>query len=336
MMSILSSKSVVAICLGASLAGCSADAGNVGSGYASSTLPAQHGSSRYSRAAVSDNLLYVSSLATDSVYIYTYPQGRIVGTLTGFIQPLGLCADSVGDVFVTASANKSYSSGLIYEYAHGGTTPIATLTDPGVAVGCAIDPKTGNLAASGNGVAIYKNAAGSPTYYSSSVAFYFCGYDDEGNLYLSAGSNEHANQANLFRLATGSDELLHINLAAPLYATSDLKPSVQWDGRHITVSSAADSSRGGPISVYRLSFSGSDAIIVGTTTLSSAKNHYGGELLISGKRILGTYAAGRQADVGLWQYPKGGVPIQSVGKVKGAYFSIWGLALSATDRADRL
>jgi hypothetical protein len=136
--------------------------------------------------AKSIGLLYVAGSQNGqngSAYVYTYPQGRLVGTLTGFAEPFGECTDSAGNVFIVAYSNGSTSASTIYEYAHGGTKPIATLSDPDVAVGCAVDPTTGNLAASGNGVAIFKNATGNPAYYSSGYHFYYCGYDERGNLY---------------------------------------------------------------------------------------------------------------------------------------------------------
>ena len=110
--------------------------------------------SRMEPKASQQDLLYLASSSSEgSVYVYTYPQGRLAGTLTGFIAPRGECSDSAGDVFIVAYSNSSYTASTIYEFAHGGTDPIATLSDPDGAVGCAVDPTTGNLAASGNGVA---------------------------------------------------------------------------------------------------------------------------------------------------------------------------------------
>ena len=110
--------------------------------------------------AKKDDLLYVSDVATADVYVYSYPQGALVGTLTGFTRPAGLCVDTAGDVYVT-----DLFAFQIVEYSHGGTAPIATLKDQRKEPGdCAFDPTTGNLAVSnvsspysdpGN-VAIYK------------------------------------------------------------------------------------------------------------------------------------------------------------------------------------
>src|SRR5579863_1388101 len=95
-------------------------------------------------AARASALLYVSDTVTGDVYVFSYPKGKLVQTLTGFADPAGECVDATGNVFV---ANTGSSN--VLEYAHGGSSPIATLDDSGYfRVGCAVDPVTGNLAVS--------------------------------------------------------------------------------------------------------------------------------------------------------------------------------------------
>ena len=57
--------------------------------------------------ATMQSLLYVSDASyydyDDYVYVYSYPEGSLVGTLTGFTRPRGLCANKAGRVFVTDS-----------------------------------------------------------------------------------------------------------------------------------------------------------------------------------------------------------------------------------------
>jgi hypothetical protein len=277
-------------------------------------------------SASGQDLLYISSNDRGNVYAYTYPQGKLVGTLTGFISPSGECSDAVGDVFIVAYSTPSMTSSKIYEYAHGGMTPIAVLSDPEVANGCAVDPTTGNLAVSGGAVAIYQHASGNPTmYYSSVFHFYYCGYDNLGNLYLSGTNGRYGNQAQLVRLARGSSDFEQIGLKAKLY-TSGQWPSVQWHGLYLTVTS--DVSRQ-PITVYRLHISGSTASIVGTTTLSTAKNYYGGQTWIQGKRIIGVGAFKRgYQDAFFWPFPKGGEPNRRIRKVGNAPQFLWGVTVS--------
>src|SRR5271165_3270751 len=68
-------------------------------------------------------LLYASSnaLGDKTVYVFSYPNGRLVGKLTNFTVPQGMCVDAAGDVYITDTPAQQ-----IDEYAHGGTSPIAT------------------------------------------------------------------------------------------------------------------------------------------------------------------------------------------------------------------
>jgi hypothetical protein len=92
--------------------------------------------------ATRKNLLYISDVGTNDVYVYESLSLKLAGTLTGFSEPQGECSDAAGNVWIT---NTNMSQ--IIEYAHGGTTPIATLSDPyEFPVGCAVDPRSGNLA----------------------------------------------------------------------------------------------------------------------------------------------------------------------------------------------
>ena len=261
--------------------------------------------------ATSGDLLYIAAWGNGDTYVYTYPQGRLVGTLTGFATPRGDCADSAGDVFIVAYSNGSTSSSTIYEYAHGGTNPIATLSDPDVAVGCAVDPTTGNLAATGKVVAIFKNASGNPQlYYSSEYSFYYCSYDDKGNLYIMAINGRYADQQVLVRLASGSANFEQISLSPKLYTASNISPTVQWDGKHLAVTS--DQERR-PISLYRLRIAGSKAVVISSATLISPKNNYSGELWIQGKSIVGAgYVKRGYENAFLWPYPKGGAANRSI------------------------
>ncbi len=131
------------------------------------------------RTASSQNLLYVSSPHLGNVYVYNYSKGKLVGTLTGLFEPLGECVDKSGNVFVVTQVSTPSSGSNVYEYAHGGSSPITVLSEPGYAEGCAIDPKTGNLAVANiddannpyynaGDVAIYTSAQGDPTMYYTS------------------------------------------------------------------------------------------------------------------------------------------------------------------------
>jgi hypothetical protein len=279
------------------------------------------------------DLLYISNQQGE-VYVYTYPQGQPVGTLELGADSAGECSDSSGNVFLTTASD---SGGTVYEYAHGGTSPIASLSDPGLANACSIDPATGDLAVSNyvdhtnpynpyyGSVAIYAGAQGNPTMYypQQSIQFIFCGYNDKGTLYLTAYT-QSSTLPQLIRLASGSSSFELISVNEKIYDGFGFKPSVQWDGKHITVSSAKDP-RSGPVSVYHLRISGSDATVIGTTQLKNRRNHHTGQSWIQGSTIVGIdYKGG--SDVSIWSYPKGGKPSHTITKVGGR--GLWGVTVS--------
>ena len=128
-----------------------------------------------------EDLLYVAT--GDNVYVLSYPGGKLVGSLG--ITGNNLCSDARGDVFIPTSGYD------VVEYAHGGNSPIETLADGDIPLGCAVDPTTGNLAvtneASGAGeVAIFPKAKEPSTWHRDPDigTFGLCGYDDRGNLFV--------------------------------------------------------------------------------------------------------------------------------------------------------
>ncbi|HEU5479584.1 MAG TPA: hypothetical protein VFU90_07100, partial [Candidatus Tumulicola sp.] len=182
-------------------------------------LPAHSSSGRswMDPSAVTSDLLYVSDTDTSEVYVFSYPQGKPKGALTGFTDPAGVCVDAHGNVFVTNTGGFN-----VLEYAHGGTTPIATLKDAGYfPVGCSVDPKTGNLAVTnfatssstqGN-VVIYKGAKGRPTgfYTNPNMSeMLLCGYDASGNLFVDGTTASSA--AKFAELPSGKTKLVLLTL----------------------------------------------------------------------------------------------------------------------------
>ena len=71
------------------------------------------------------DLLYLSDDGDGNVYVYSFPAAMLQGTLTGLSFPTGGMRDEAGDVWIVEEGTND-----IVEYAHGGSIPIATLTDP--------------------------------------------------------------------------------------------------------------------------------------------------------------------------------------------------------------
>ena len=213
--------------------------------------------------AKSEDLLYVANVYT--ITVYSYPRGKLVGTLQNFYTPYGECVDKTGDVYITDG-----KFGKIYEYAHGGTKPIHTVNDPSYrAYGCAIDPTTGNLAVanysdnsarSGN-VAIYRKARGFPKSYVGYgfYYYYYCGYDTTGNLYVDGLNNGGFGFA-FARLAKRSHSLQSFLLPQPI----TFPGGVQWDGKYVAVGDQAGSA------IYQFSFTKGRATLQGHTALTGS------------------------------------------------------------------
>jgi hypothetical protein len=267
------------------------------------------------------DLLYISDVSDNEVTVYSYPPGQLEGTLTGFDVPTGLCSDKAGDVFVT-----DFEGSEILEYAHGGTTPIATLTDPGQwPSGCSVDPTTGNLAVSndetpsiGEGnLAIYANARGTPVTYTNPNMFYyfFCSYDNSGNLNVDGFSSTYVTQ--VAELSKGSASLTSITLNQSIvYPTG-----IQWDGKYVAIGQQS------PEVVFEFQFTGSGGTLEGTTDLTGAQDvvqfsisRTSGGGHSQRTRLIGPDLNGE--DVAFFHYPAGGSPSKTItDAVSGPYGS---------------
>ena len=258
--------------------------------------------------AAKHELLYVSNWTSSKVTIYTYPDGQLVGKLTGFAQPYGECIDNSGDVFIT-----NFNGSNIFEYRHGNVTAKAVISDYGEhPAGCSVDPITGNLAV--NNSYTVSNEAGSislykhdphhgwepPTIYSDSSFFYmyFCGFDADGNLFVD-GFTSFGGSFILAVLPAGTGTFTNLSLNQ----TIEVPGGIMWDGHYMTVADSGIS----PSPIYRFTVNGSTATVVGTTMLSgSAVVQY----WVTGSKLVGPQP--KTSSVGIWNYPAGGAAARSV------------------------
>jgi hypothetical protein len=214
------------------------------------------------------SLLYITNQGNGTATVYTYSNGSglaLQGTLTGFQQPTQPCVDRAGDVFIP-----DYLASTITEYAHGGTTPIAVLTDPfGLPTGCSVDKISGNLAVAnlaasisgGQGdVLIYPNASGTPTQYTDSSIYSpeYCGYDNRGNLFID-GKMFSSSVVNLAELPSGGSSFTDLTLAG---GSITFPGNVQWGGTYLLVGDQGSQFASIPSSVNQVTVSGSTATIV--------------------------------------------------------------------------
>jgi hypothetical protein len=299
--------------LAAVLAGCSS-ASLPGTSAASVAQQASHvqtatRGSWMSPQAKKQSLIYVSSVLTNDVYVYSYSSQQLVGTLTGFNTPYGLCSDKAGNVWI---ANDGGSQ--MVEYAHGGTSSISTLSDASeYPEGCAVDPATGNLAVAnfssntgGGNVVVYAGAQGSPQAYSdpSIVNYRFCGYDAKGNLFVDGVNGSSAFV--LAELPKGSSTFKNIAIDQSI----EWPGGVQWDGKHVAIGDTD------AVTVYRVDTT--NGKVLGSTKLEGA--NYVDQFWINGSastrkkakraRVLAPSQSG--GSLALYKYPAGGSAVWSV------------------------
>ena len=275
-----------------------------GCGGSSSTATIPHGSPAMRESGQhgkpgSGDLLYATG-GCGGTCVLSYPNLKLVGTLS--TNGSGACSDGQGNVFLTEGAE-------VEEYAHGGTSPIATLNIPGGenARGCSVDPETNNLAVTFTGsdtdLAIFANEQGTPTQYTTHIGAMYCGYDDNGNLFIDGLNDQKPAFA---ELPKGSSEFTVLSIPESVGAPGQ----VQWDGKYITYESY-DQTR----QVFQLSISGSEAEIVGSTKFKSMPKRSYPSWIYSSSVIVPYNIRGIRANViGVWKYPKGGRPIKTIRK----------------------
>jgi hypothetical protein len=264
--------------------------------------------------AKGEDLLYVSNPGNRTVTVYTYRKGRLVGTLTGFNFPWGLCSDKAGNVFVT-----DYRNDQIVEYGHGGSNPINTLEDADYfPVDCSVDPITGDLAVANissqgslgyppGAISIYAKAHGKPKFYpfledSNYLNFLACTYDDMGNLFADAFGYSGPD-FQMVELPRHHKKLIGLKIR-PGLSSSAYPGGLQWDGKYVALGTAN--------MVHQYSINKRGAKEVGSTELSGPGVGLG--LFWVGKFASGSDPQATQlialgsGEVQYYSYPAGGTP----------------------------
>ncbi len=251
------------------------------------------------------SLLYVSNQGSGSVTVYTYLNGGglvLVGTLTGFSKPTGMCTDNAGNVWIP-----DYGTGYLYEYQHGGTTPIDSIKQhTGLPYDCAVDPTTGNLAVANQHpnakygakglVDVYslKGAKGGGSYSTASgfKNVYFVAYDNKSNLYVDAipcppsgcgslnskpkhlGAEQGRSQyylPGLFELSNGGSLFTQVTISG---ATLNSPSAINWVQPTLLLGDQNFQGQG-TNGAYKLLVSGSTATVVGTLPFKGTQQAYG-------------------------------------------------------------
>jgi hypothetical protein len=307
----------IALSLGAAsalLSGCG------GSQAYGSAPPAENAAARASRVAPAalKQLLYISDRKAATVNVYEYPSLKEAGKLTGFGEPAGECVDASGDVWITDSKKQQ-----IVEYAQGGSSPIATLSDAAYEPnGCSIDPTTGDLAVanvkavSGTGnLAIYKDAKGTAKLYDDPdiASYYFCSYDKNGTLTVDGDASDGA--AKLANLAAGGTKLETLTPDQSLPSGG----SLEWASTTLIIGQRHPDGHL-PLKIFRFTIDGRDAKLKGSGPLNSNKSLQ--QFTLHGPTLI--TADEDDGAVYLYRYPKTGAPFNEIKGLNGPF----GTALS--------
>jgi hypothetical protein len=256
--------------------------------------------------AARGDLLYAAG-NEGAVYLFTYPGGKLVGTLSS-VTPSGMCSDANGNVWIT-----NYDADKVVEYAHGGSTPIKTLhTRFQSPQACSVDPTTGNLATVGlNGISIFAGAKRHRVRYFPPEEVVSCGYDNSGNLFFDGWVTSGyvtpgyvTPYVGLGELRKGATKVKQIALPFQLSGTGN----VQWDGKYITISGSNAETSG----IFRFNIRGDRAVAKPFVELGDMQKVRAS--WIQGSTVVATTSSGTgYPNILIYKYPNGGDPIKMIG-----------------------
>lgn len=285
--------------------------------FAPEVRPDEHGSWMNPDAKHSD-LLYASDDTAGEVNVYSYktPNAKgLLGQLTGFKIPGGLCSGSSGKVYVT-----DFAADDVVEYAKGATKPTARLTIPGNPSGCSVDPVSGNLAVSAyahtyrktgcGAVFVFPGARNPPTLYTYSkfCNYWYPGYDNAGNLYVQGWSKKLV--TGLAELSEGATKFSGLTLKG---FTIGFPGTVIWVGSTLAVTDQEYKGHD-KTAVYYVTVSGTTAKLTSKTIITdncSSTLTDVAQPWIMGMKFVGgnTYCRYR---FGYWNNTAGGDPRKTI------------------------
>jgi hypothetical protein len=233
-------------------------------------------------AKTTPTLLYVSNYSAGDVTVYSYQDAKnikLLGTITGFLHPEGLCSDNSGNVWVS-----DYGGKALYEYAHGGSMPIAKIHQhAGYPNDCAVDPKTGNLAVANalptfhyrdeGVVTVYKPGAHEGTHYrggSLQTRYFDLTYDNKSNLFVEC-EDDYGYIGPLAEAPAGSTSFNQIELGSSVEFSAF--SGLQWINPTLLMGGLTDSEYSSV--AYKLLVSGSSATVVQTLRFSNTQQAQG-------------------------------------------------------------
>jgi hypothetical protein len=239
---------------------------------------------------------YVSNFYSSTLLEFDYPKSDTsTGSLSGD-DPQGVCTQTGKKDFWQVNSGDDE----IDEYAFGGTSPIATLSETaGEAAGCSLDSK-GDLAVSilgGGDVVIFTGHTGSGTTVSDGLdSTYFITYDNKGNLFVD-GITE-SDTYGMSEMASGSSSFTAVTLPNSI----EFPGGMQWDGKYVTLNDQEAHD------IYQYTVSGDSATLEGTVALNGTSDCV--QTWIAKKLVYCPDAGNENATV--FKYPAGGSAIATL------------------------
>jgi len=267
--------------------------------------------------AKSGALLYSASIQYGTVTIYTYPQAQEVTSFNVPGDPAGLCSDEAGDVFMAEPYGR-----MVEEYKHGQTSPSASFSFPPSPYGCAVDDASKQLAVANEagsvGVFDLSSKGSNPTTYTypGIESFFFCTYDNQGNLFVDGQAFSGPTLLFELRKGQGSLKLVKFPVILPDSAT------VQWDGTYLAV---YVSGKNNYAKVLRVAVQNYRAKIKGRVVLSGPRAYTSQFWIYDGVIIS---PEDRSSNLAWWKYPAGGKPEQIINNAGYPF----GVTVSAASR----
>lgn len=285
---------------------------------------------RFTRSWVSPDakrarkILFESDLGYESVEMFSLPDLKLLGVVTGFSAPAGMCSDKKGNVYVV---NQAYKFQII-ELSHTGSVLRAISDFYAVPQGCAVSPINGDLAVANiegesqpGMVSLFPGAASGYDRWlrcPSIGSYYFVGYDPHGHLFADGGVYNGKG----FHLCRGTDDNDNLSEVSVQGAVLNVPGMVQWDSSGKFLAVGDQQCQGsGTSCVYKMEISNDRGTVIGATkpigptgkplcdlvqgVIELGEN----AVLIGGDTTKG--CGTREASIDIWPYPRGGSPSKS-------------------------
>lgn len=270
-------------------------------------------------------LLFESDFGYDSVEMFSLPDLKLNGVLTGIEGPAGMCSDSSGDVYVVTQ----YFPFAAVEISHAGKITRSVSDFYAYPGGCAVNPRNGDLAIAnieGNSqpgmVSLYPGGASGYARWlrcTALSAYYFAGYDPKGDIFT-----DGVDKSGRFHLCRGRDTVDTLTEVKITGTKINVPGMIAWyaPGKYLAVGDQ-HCTGSNTSCIYEVSISDNTGRVIGSTKplnpdgsplcdlVQGAITPDGGAMLFGGNDPAG--CNGQAPSVDEWPYPAGGVPSKHYG-----------------------